>query len=227
MRLGMRTFGIKHNIIILAIIIAQLFLTIMVAKRLHNALIVSARAYANNIATEAVNKSIIKVFSGVDTKELSKAYEQRDNMLFKTDIENVNIIRARLTELLYNDITNAKYKTVKIPLGVITGIAVFSGAGPKIPVKIHPISIVNTDFHETFDDSGINQVRHRIDAVVKISVAYTGFMFTTREDISVTVPISDTVIVGDVPIYYGNGNLGIEVENGTDKETIGGVNKDS
>ena len=81
-----------------------------------------------------------------------------------------------------------------------------------MPVKIYPISCVGTDVHETFTSCGINQVRHSIYLKAQIDIGYSGYMFDTTETVTVNVPITDTVIVGEVPQYYGMGDMDMEPE---------------
>ena len=79
--------------------------------------------------------------------------------------------------------------------------------GPKIPIKLHPITVISTDFKESFSSSGINQVRHSISVMVDIKMAYSGYMFNSSEKISISVPVTNTVIIGEVPQYYGANSM--------------------
>ena len=74
---------------------------------------------------------------------------------------------------------------------------------------------MNTEFDEKFDSCGINQVRHTILLNVEIVVAYSGYLFADSETVKVSVPVSDSVIVGETPEFYGGGEFfaGDEVRN--------------
>ena len=143
----------------------------------------------------------------MDDSEYSQITSSDRATLFTTDTARVNLINSRLADLIQSEVLEGDYKTVYIPLGSITGIAAFSGMGVKIPVKIHPISLVNTDFDEAFESCGINQVRHTVSVNVEIVMAYSGYLFSDKETVSVRVPVADSVIVGDIPEFYGGGEV--------------------
>lgn len=203
MRVGMSKQGDRFKIFWSLLLIVFFLLSIWCAVRMHAVYINTACAYANNVAERAISDSVYSVFGG-EIGEMTSVTENERAMLFKTDTAQINLINSKLLSLLQEEVSKINYKTVYIPLGTITGIAVFSGLGPKIPVIIHPVSVVNTDFSETFDSCGINQVRHSIWIDVDIKMAYSGYMFKSDKNVSVSVPITNTVIVGDVPEYYGS-----------------------
>jgi len=78
----------------------------------------------------------------------------------------------------------------------------FSGRGPKIPIKIVPLGTVSTSFSNQFTAAGINQTRHQImmDIVVDISILLPGYQTGTQ--VTTQVTIAETVIVGAVPDSY-------------------------
>ena len=115
----------------------------------------------------------------------------------------MNAFKAELTKKLQDNINNLPDGYIMIPLGSLSNKEIFSGLGPKIKIKIIPNGIVKTDFSEEFVSCGINQVKHRIslDVSVKISVI-SATMYKTQE-VNTSVPVSETIISGVVPNYYG------------------------
>lgn len=206
MRLGVS--GKRRRVKILPFLFTMIIIAavILCGIRLHNAFVSTAHAYANNIATTAISNSAYEVFSKEKT-EYSEVSSHDKAMLFETDTARLNLLNSKLANLIQTEVLSGDYETVYIPVGSALGIAAFSGIGPKLPVKMHPISLVNTDFHEDFDSCGVNQVRHSISLDIEIIMAYSGYFFTDKETVKVSVPLTDTVIVGDIPKYYGNGGV--------------------
>ena len=73
-----------------------------------------------------------------------------------------------------------------------------------IPIKILPMGDIHLDFKTEFLSTGINQTTHKI----YLDVNCTMDMITTFEEddveINQKIPISETVIVGNVPETYYN-----------------------
>ena len=53
-------------------------------------------------------------------------------------------------------------QNLDIALGTFTGLALLTGFGPDVSIKIMPIGTANCDFVSTFISAGINQTIHRI-----------------------------------------------------------------
>ena len=68
-----------------------------------------------------------------------------------------------------------------------------------------PFGKIHVDFETRFMEAGINQTRHEINVTVALDVALLmSNRQTTTAKIETTVPVSETVIVGDVPDSYTN-----------------------
>lgn len=199
----------KRRTAVIVTVTAVLFVIVFTAIRIDNALLRAAKAYSVNTATKAVSESVCRVFKNIDKSEYSSVSVNDRATIYETDTAAVNLINSALTKALQGSILRSNVHTVKIPLGAIFHIATFSALGPKIPVRINPINVVKTDIDEEFYSSGINQVRHSISVKAEVNVGYSVFLGRADETVSVTVPITDSVIIGDVPEYYGNGNVAI------------------
>lgn len=87
--------------------------------------------------------------------------------------------------------------------GNFTGNQLLSGYGPDIKVKVIPIGIVTTDFKTEFISSGINQTRHRVYLGVICTMYVVAPLVTTEIVINNSVTVAETVLIGDVPEFYG------------------------
>ena len=86
--------------------------------------------------------------------------------------------------------------------GAFTGVEAWAGFGPRVNLKIIPISNVECRFVSEFEGAGINQTKHSIylEIVADISIIMPS---KTRNFASLTeVLICESVLVGDVPDTY-------------------------
>jgi sporulation protein YunB len=91
---------------------------------------------------------------------------------------------------------------IEVPLGAFTGIEAWAGFGPRVKLKIIPISNVECRFVSSFESAGINQTKHSIylEIVADISIIMPS---GTSNFASLTeVLICESVLVGKVPESY-------------------------
>jgi sporulation protein YunB len=71
--------------------------------------------------------------------------------------------------------------------------------GPRIVISITPIGTVTTRILSDFEQAGINQIRHKIYLEVIAHMQVIVPMVVTTDDIVAQVPITEVLIMGDVP----------------------------
>jgi sporulation protein YunB len=116
---------------------------------------------------------------------------------------NVNTLKSNISLTIQEELGDAQQKT-GVPLGTLLGMDLLRGRGPKIPLQISALGNTTVDVKSTFDTAGINQTRHCIYLEITTGVySYlTGVSATT--DVTTTVPVAETVIVGEVPQTYAS-----------------------
>ena len=92
--------------------------------------------------------------------------------------------------------------TVRIPLGNLTGGALFTGKGPDIKVKIAVSQKITCDIRNEFRESGINQTLHRVVARVETEVYALIPAATQKFTVATEYCIAETVVIGKVPDAY-------------------------
>ena len=75
---------------------------------------------------------------------------------------------------------------------------------PVIHIKLKPVGIINADLKSTFESVGVNQSKHQIDLKFNINVVIVIPDIQIKHTVSSTVPVAQTVIVGEVPQSYTN-----------------------
>ncbi len=207
MRLGMRR-RIGGKVITILIAFAVASGVVVTAKRLEPAFVTQAHSFANTMVTDVIEESVDAVLSEYDYTA-SNVSESGSVTTVEANVSDINRLKSKITTKIQDDIAARCSDTLYIPLGSASGLYLLSGAGPKIPVKISPSAIVNTNFDEEFDAAGINQVRHSMKVNVDVKMAYRGYILNETETINTDAVVLDEIIAGTVPQYYGNGEVGI------------------
>lgn len=97
---------------------------------------------------------------------------------------------------------------VEIPIGMATGNTVLSNLGPKIPVNLEFVGNVKTDVVTEKEDIGINGTLITIYVLVEAEVQVIIPFSTSVADVSTKIYVAKSVIMGDVPEFYGGGSNG-------------------
>lgn len=216
MRLGLsrtRNRNLKGVGIFFTLFFLILLIWLIFAK-LQPSFIEYAKVYSNNIANEVVNSAIDDVFVKEEYQSLAKIMENSSENIkaIETDTAKVNRLKSALIQSMQRNIDSHKSDTVYAPLGSCSNLYFLAGLGPKVPIRIYPVSIVNADFKESFDSVGINQVKHKLYLDVSMKMSFVGILFAQADTVETSVLLNETIIVGDTPTYYGNGGMTASVE---------------
>lgn len=179
--------------------------------QIHPAYVAHVQIYARNLATQTVNQSLLHL-----QEQDAFSYGNFVRLSFRnggivsaieTDSARMNRFKTLLLSELANRAENLPAGELRIPLGNLLSQEVFSGIGPRIPVKVRPGAVARADFSEEFTTVGINQVKHRIYLNVSMSVYIISALGQRSETVSATVPVAESIIVGEVPNYYAAGSI--------------------
>ena len=93
---------------------------------------------------------------------------------------------------------------IGLPLGSVFLPELFSGTGPKLPVKVMSISRSDAEFRNEFKEAGINQTLQQIMMDVIITMTILTPVGTETVTTVSEVVVAETVVVGNVPDSYVN-----------------------
>ena len=172
--------------------------------------------------SEALKREVC-TFANSTGKSLlaSHLHNELKNQIYQTDEDFLNITRdsnnrvtslhvhakainrfaAELADKLYNKITSYDSPDYGIPLGNLSGFVLFSDKGPIIRVKPVLLGNVASEIKSELIDAGINQTLHRITLSYSVAIQYLSPIHSTSNTITLSVILSETLIVGEVPIY--------------------------
>ena len=203
---------IKKRSVIFIVIIILIFIIVnlvILNIRLMPFVIQISRSRTTTLLTRVMNEAIANELknNAIEYDDLVE-FEKNANgdiKALKSKMNSVSLAKSRIALAVMDGLDKIKYSSIYIPLGSITNAVYLAGRGPKIEVKIFPMGYVNTDIKNSFTDAGINQTRHQILITVNASVAIMlPDSSTVNSDVSTTVCIAETILVGEVPQYYTN-----------------------
>ena len=122
----------------------------------------------------------------------------------KTNINEVNRLKTQILSVIDTMLLDLDINVIGLPLGSLILPELFSGTGPKLPVKVMSISTSDAEFRNSFSEAGINQSLQQIMMDVIITMTILTPVGTETVTASSEVVIAETVIVGSVPQSYVN-----------------------
>ena len=117
----------------------------------------------------------------------------------KTDVVALNLLKSKLHNALNDSFNNVGKSSFNIPIGNLVGIDWFSTYGPKLYVKLLFYGNISANIDDEFTSAGINQTRHTyfVNTKAEVMAIVSGRIITC--EIENSMPIAETIILGDVP----------------------------
>ena len=167
-------------------------------------LITTAFTYqAKLYATRAVNDAVLAVVGEGDVRygSIIRARENEEGRVtfLETDMAAMNRLKSEITNEVADRLQRAAEEEVALPLGTLLGGNFLSGRGPSVRFRVMPAGYAETDFYNDFRSAGINQTLHQLMISVQVPVSAMMPLYTVTTDVTTTVCVAETVIVGDVP----------------------------
>ncbi len=167
-----------------------------------------AKARVDNRASYIINEAIETQMQSDDIDYENIVFLEKDvngNITaLKTNINEVNRLKTQILSVIDDLLLDLDVNEIGIPLGSLILPELFSGMGPKLPVKVMSVSASDAEFHNEFSEAGINQTSHRMMMDVNITMTVLTPMGTESITVTSAVVVAETVIVGLVPESYVN-----------------------
>lgn len=162
-----------------------------------------AEDMAGDIMVNVINRAVYEEIeeNGEMYKNLvsyEKDEEGRVNMV-NTDTIKINTLKSRIISRVCDKINDYDVVSVEVPMGAALHLDLFYTLGPKIKFNMISTGFVDADFVSEFRDAGINQTNHIINVLVEAEFGVVGKMGHRALSVKTNIPVSHSVIVGDVP----------------------------
>jgi sporulation protein YunB len=194
-------------VVLISLLVFAILLFLLVDWGVKPTIIAMSEAKVEYIAVLAMNNAVSKILgSNVKYTDLTDVLTDKDGKISMIQYNTIliNTLARQTSTLAQDEIRSLGEAGINIPLGSITKSKILSGRGPMIKVKIIPVGSVSTDFSDEFKQAGINQTRHKIFLTLKTQVRIVVPLGSDIINVSTRVPITETIIVGDVPNSYVN-----------------------
>lgn len=222
MKLKYNYLNLKNKIII--IIILVLICVLIMFKYINKNITPIIEIYANNettrVSTMIINEAVNELnLTPKETLEFINTIKNKEDEIISIDFNTININKSLVIlnnkiyeELkkfesgeyeLYSDVFKKENNIYTVPMGVITGSAIFSNISPKMPLKTRLVGNVISNVKTEVKEYGINNSLIKIYVNVMINERLIMPISSQNVNISVSVPLVIKVINGRVPNVYG------------------------
>ncbi len=175
-----------------------------------------AQSFAVCVINDEVNR--ILEFEDIEYDDLSNLQLDLNNRVsaVTTDIVEINKLKAMVARCIQEKMNDVDKMVIRIPLGTLLSLGVFTGYGPKIPIRLTSVGRAFVDIEDSLTDAGINQTRHEIHLCVKANLSILMPGGSLSEEVKTSIPIAQSVIVGTVPDSF----TAISGVDGETKDTV-------
>ena len=178
---------------------------IFVERNLKPPLMNLAKVRVRQIATQSINTAIAdRISEKTNAEQLIDWKTDRNGKItgFMLNYAEHMRITSDTINTVQKLLDNLKMIPERIPLGQAMNSAILASYGPEIPIKLLPVGNVKVDLNTRYQNAGINmilvEVYVRIIAEVSVIIPFD----TDTEIVETEIPISYSLVVGDVPMYY-------------------------
>ncbi len=167
---------------------------------------------ARILVTAAINQTVAEQLEQMDVSYQQIIHLTRDGSgkitSLQVDSVLLNQIKSAVTQKVAERIQSLSATSLRIPLGSLTGFKILSGRGPDIQFRLLPEGVVQTDLYHQFSAAGVNQTLHLIYLQIETDVSAVIPGFSMKTSISTNMELGQTVILGEVPEFFGSIGLG-------------------
>ncbi len=159
------------------------------------------------VGTNAINSAATSVLNAKITYDDLFSIVQDKNgdiVMIKANSPSINSIARQIANLAQANLDALDTEEISIAFGTFTGLALLTGLGPQVSIKITPIGSANCDFVSEFISSGINQTLHKIYINVFSDISIITPLDEASVSVKAEILVCENVIVGKVPDTYGN-----------------------
>ncbi len=206
-RFFLRMLKIRLLYISLGLVILAGALVMIAFRNLTPLLVAMSEARAKQLAVEAINQAVDEVMDenlSYDALVTAIPDENGQIAMLVANTMKMNDLASAAALAAQRNLGELEDQGVELPLGSALGISLFSGMGPDIRVSVVPVGSVTTRFVTKFESAGINQTRHEISLEATTTMRIVIPTGTDTIQVTSTIPIAESIIVGTVPESYVN-----------------------
>ena len=196
--------------VLLSVCLVVIAAAIYFQRNVTKVLISISEATMRAFTTVAINDAVYYTMSdGVRYEDLVSI--ERDSAGDITAVSanalKINKIARDAASISQANLKNLSLNGIPIPLGALTGIEALAGFGPRIHIRIIPVSSVTCAFSSEFESVGINQTKHSVYLNVIADISIVMPSRTEKFAVTTDILVCECVLVGEVPDVYLQGDI--------------------
>lgn len=216
------------TILIIALILSIVLFIEFISIKIYPSLLEFAKIETQKINTLVINKAISKqLTTSLNEEDFFTTSKTSDGNIIAVDYNTITVnkiltVTTNLIQLQLKEISEGNLESIELfplnsymnynnglilelPISIATSNPLLSNIGPKIPIKIQPSGIVETNLTTNITNYGINSAL--LEVYISVTITQKIILPLLTESITTTgqIPITLKVIQGTVPNYYSNG----------------------
>lgn len=204
---------LKRTILIVVVIVLLFMLQsyMYIDRNLKAPLTQLAKVRMRQIATESINAAVSERIA--QNTNLEKLIDWRTDRNGKVNGFTLNPaehmkISGDTVQIVKKQLDRLQSMPEHIPLGQAMNSPLLASFGPDIPIRLVPAGSVKVDLNTRYQNAGINMVVVEVYVRVSVEISVIIPFNSDPELVETELPISYSLVVGDVPTYYfdGKGN---------------------
>lgn len=165
-----------------------------------------ALSRAKNLATVIINDTVADMLSSNEFSfdELIKTEYDENGKISSLAADSIamNKLKSLISVNIANAIGEIEESRISVALGTLTGSTFLTGRGPSIDLNVHISCTCSIEVRNSFEYTGINQTMHKVMLDITTDVYVLSVGETLSSQIFTGIPISETVIIGQIPEIY-------------------------
>ena len=154
---------------------------------------------ASDLIAEAITAQMELEDISYDSLIVLEKDEKGQLLALRTDMHQLNRLRNETLAIINERIMNDDETELGVPLGSVLLPSLFSGKGPRLPVRVLTVSNSDAEFQSSFQAAGINQTMHRITMQVAMNITLLTPAGTQTLRVESGVVVAETILIGQVP----------------------------
>jgi sporulation protein YunB len=157
-----------------------------------------AKIEAQQIATRVLSTALVQDL-GTQNQTLFQVNVQGGQAFVTPNVARINAEAGKASLAIEAALKHLPTQPIAIPLGQALGSKLLSAYGPMIPVTLIPYGALSINFHETFQEAGINQTLLTVYLDTNTTVQIVVPLVKQEVHLKVQIPVAQEWIAGAVP----------------------------
>ena len=153
----------------------------------------------SNLINEAVDAYLDQGQLHYDDLVTLERNDQGGVAAARIDLAAVNRMKSVILRELGERLPDRVRQSVGVPLGNLLFPALLSGRGLSLPVRVVSLRSTNAELESGFSQSGVNQTLHTLALRVEVDLLLLTPAGLFSRQVTATVPVAQTILVGEVP----------------------------